>query len=266
MPSSSFAPPDVVRRAVVRIVLVVALLLLAGCRVDVSVGVDAQPNGRGRVEVAATLDEEAVKAIGDLKTRLRTDDLVKAGWTVQVAPPKTDGSVKVTATHPFQDPSDVHALLGDVSGADGPLRDVRLVQRRSFFKTDTRFDGTVDLARGIEAFGDPKLTEALGGQPLGLSAEELQKQLGASVDRVFGLQVAARLPGSVDSNAPTQAGNGAVWAPKLGDKAVLQASATRWNRGNIALVVITVLATLALVFVLARRSVRRRGGRLVSVG
>ena len=46
-----------------------------------------------------------------------------------------------------------------------------------------------------------------------------------TLNKFFSIAVAVRLPGSVSSNAPTAAGNGAIWHPQLGEKAQLSASA-----------------------------------------
>ncbi len=66
--------------------------------------------------------------------------------------------------------------------------------------------------------------------------------------------MAVRLPGSVrSSNAPVQAGNGAQWQPRLGDKATLNATARAWNAGHIALATGAALVLLAALVVLGAR-------------
>ena len=242
----------------VALAIAFASVALGGCNVDVSVGVDARRDGTGEVRVAAVLDADAARTIGDLDERLRTDDLRDAGWTVGEPDERSDGSVELVATHPFDDEQEVAALVTDVAGDPGPLEGFVVRQARDFFRTETTFAGNVDLVRGIESFSDERLAQSLGGSPLGISVDELERRLGASVDRVFGLQVAARLPGALDSNAPTETGNGAVWSPKLGDQLRLEASATQWNVRNIGLLAVAVVSGLAaLGTALARARVRR---------
>ncbi|HEX7166629.1 MAG TPA: hypothetical protein VF230_06590 [Acidimicrobiales bacterium] len=235
-----------------------ALVVLGACKVDVSVGIDAHADGTGDVRVTALLDKRAAEEAGDLRKRLRTDDLEEAGWVVETPERRDDGTVSITVRHPFDSPHEAGEVLAQLSGDDGPLRGFELTQDRSFFRTETTFTGTVDLARGVEAFSDPALQEAFGGQALGVPVDQLERRLGASLDRIFGLQVALRLPGSVESNAPTATSNGAVWAPKLGEQVSLQAEAGRWNLRNIVLLVVCVTATVALVWVVARGRRQRR--------
>ena len=55
-------------------------------------------------------------------------------------------------------------------------------------------------------------TGAGRGADLGIDPSKLQSDAGLIVDRLFEFQVAARLPGKLQSsNAPSQAGNGALW-------------------------------------------------------
>jgi hypothetical protein len=219
----------------------------------VRVGIDAAADGSGDVRATATLDKGAVTSVGDLKTKLALGDLVKAGWRIDGPKAAKDGGATITARHPYRTPADAARLVEDLSGATGPLQQFRVRQHRSFLRTATTLTGTVDLQRGIGSFSDPKLTEALGGQPLGVTDAQLEKRLGDSLQRLFGLEVAVRLPGKVDANAPTVTSNGAVWAPKLGERVTLEATAKRWNVANIASVAVAAAAALALVAILLMR-------------
>ena len=239
------------------------LVVLGACKVDVSVGIDAEADGAGEVQVTAVLDEDAAERVGDLEENLRTADLEKAGWIVERPERRDDGSVVQTIRHAFDDPAEAERVLAELAGdvpesnAAAPLRAFQLEQERGFFRTTTTFSGVVDLARGVEAFSDSELTAAFGGQPLGAPVDQLERQLGATFDRLFGLQVAVRLPGKVESNAPTNADNGAVWAPKLGERVELTAEATRVNTRNVLLLLVAVASTLALLAVLLTRRFQR---------
>lgn len=243
-----------------RLLAATALLVVLGaCKVDVSVGIDTKADGSGEVQVTAVLDEQAADRAGDLEENLRTDDLENAGWIVERPERRDDGSVAQTIRQPFDDPAEAERILAELAGDDpqtnaaAPLREFAIEQERGFFRTTTTFRGVVDLARGVEAFSDAGLAESFGGQPLGAPVEQLERQLGATFDRLFGLQVAVRLPGNVESNAPTTADNGAVWAPKLGERVELTAEATRVNTRNVLLLLVAVVSTLALVAVVLTR-------------
>ncbi|MBI1844559.1 MAG: hypothetical protein HYR89_08145, partial [Actinobacteria bacterium] len=75
----------------------VLALALTACKVDVQVAVDAETNGTGKVEVTATLDEEATASTPNLSSRLRVDDLRATGWTV-VGPTRAGARTVLRAT------------------------------------------------------------------------------------------------------------------------------------------------------------------------
>lgn len=231
----------------------VALVLLAGCRVGVTVGVDAEADGTGRVRALVTLDKDAAARVPDLADQLRTDDLVAAGWELEGPRPTEEGGVEVEATKRFRTAGEAAQVVEELSGPAGPFRDFRLQRTRSFFKTRTALAGTVDLTSGIEAFSDEALQRRLDGSPLGFDPAELERRLGTTLGRIFEFRVVARLPGDTDSNAPTQAGNGAVWRPTLGERVELTATAEQWNARNLGAATISVLAAAGFVLVLYRR-------------
>lgn len=242
---------------------------------DVNVGIQSDADGTGRVRVAATLDRGAVEqlvgqAAGDPDavdpaTRIKVDDLRKAGWTIDGPTETEGGGLDVVATHRFADAAEARALVDDVGGDPGPFRDVRLRQERTFFKTRTEFRGTVDLGRRLGAFTDPELRQALEATdqaPLGITDAQLEQRLGAALDRLFGLHVAVRLPGDLrSSNAPTTTDNGAVWTPSLGETVQLEAASERWNVGNLVALAAALSAAAALVALL----LQRRGRPLLTV-
>lgn len=231
-----------------------ALALLAGCRIETTVGIDAAADGSGRVRVVVALDRDAASQVPDLAEQLRTDDLLAAGWDVE-APRRVDGGgLEVAAAKRFESADELADVVAEVSGEDGPFRAFRLRRARSFLTTKVTLTGTVDLDAGLEAFGDETLRERVGaGPPLGFDPADLERRLGAALDRVFVFRVVARLPGSVDSNAPTETGNGAVWRPKLGETVALAADAEQWNVRTLGGGAVAVGAAGALVAVLLRR-------------
>lgn len=249
------------RKAVLAATATALAIATSACRVDVSVGIDADDRGGGEVRAQARLDGSAVTQLGGPEPgdRIRLDDLRRAGWDIEGPTAQDDGGLEIVATHPFDSPAEAEALLEDLGGGPGPLRSFTVTQRRSFLKTTTEFEGTVDLQAGLGAFTDPDLQEALGATPeapIGVTTEALEQRLGATIERMLGLQVAVRLPGDVASNAPTEAGSGAVWAPPLGEDTVLAATAEQWNVANLAGATTATLSGLALVGLAVTR--RRR--------
>jgi hypothetical protein len=260
-PSLSFAPRDVIRlrRAGAAALVAATAAALSACQVTVRTGINANRDGSGSVAVTAQLDHEAAQAVPDLGQQLQTSDLVKAGWRIDGPKPGPGHGVLVTASKAFANPTQARQVITELSGANGPFHDFHLTRHRSFFTTRTAFQGRVDLTCGLACFGDTGLQQQLGPD-LGLDPARLQKDAGIILDRLFKFEVQVRLPGSLQSsNAPSQAGNGAQWRPRLGDQATLTATARAWNGPQLALlgiVVLLVLAAAALAVVRLRR--RRR--------
>jgi hypothetical protein len=240
---------------------------LSACQATLRVGVDAHPNGSGTVTVTVTLDRDASRSLPDLAQQLRTGDLQKAGWTIVGPRPVANGGEEIQAGKPFRNRAEAIQVLGQLSGGApgngaGPFNGFRIDQNHGLLTTSTTFHGVVDLTCGLRCFGDAQLQQQLGGADLGVDPAKLQQQTGIILDRIFHFEVAVRLPGTLrSSNAPTQAGNGAQWQPKLGDKVELIASSRSWNATRVVLLGLAVLAGFALlVFLVSRvlRSMRRR--------
>ena len=71
------------------LVSLVGALLLAGCRVDVTVDLVIGADGTGDLTVTATADAEVVEQAAGLAEDLRLDDAIAAGWTVEGRPRRT---------------------------------------------------------------------------------------------------------------------------------------------------------------------------------
>ena len=236
-----------------RALLVVALVLLAGaCHVRTDVGIHVNADGSGQVSVAVTLDADAVTHAGDPQSLLKVDDLSKAGWTVTQSR-GTDGSQTFTATKGFANPTEADAVFNELAGS--PFQGFHLTRSRSFAKTTTEFTGTVDFAKGAESFADPELSAALDGKPLGDAVQAIEARIGQKLDDVFQFRIAVRLPGSVTSNAPGQASNGAVWEPKLSQTATvsLEAKGEAFRTSTLVFTAIAIAAFIGLLIVLLIR-------------
>jgi hypothetical protein len=233
-----------------------AFVLCTACKLSIAVGVDVHADGSGVVRATVTLDKEAAERLQRAGGRLEAADLRKAGWKVAGPTAAKDGGASLVATKSFNTPAELPAIIDEVAGPRRPLRDFKLVRERSFAKTRTAFTGVVDLTAGVDAFGDDRLKDQTGAD-IGVDAKELERQAGVALNRFFSVQVAVRLPGSVSGNAPTKAGNGAVWSPQLGERAALSATGSQVDVRRIVLIAIAVTAGGALVVVLLRRRIPR---------
>jgi hypothetical protein len=248
---SSFA-----RRSALAVGAVLAVLTLGACQVSTTVGVDARADGSGVVRATVTLDKDAAGQVPDLRTQLRVDDLRSAGWRVEGPTPTKDGGAVLSASKGFASPAEATTVVEQLSGPTGPFRAFTLRRSRSFAKTRVSFRGHVDLSKGLAAFSDSELRTRLGSD-LGFDPEALQGRLGRSLARIFPVTVAVRLPGSVESNAPLRAGNGARWSPTFGESVALTATSEQWNTRNLAAAGLAVLAGLALLALLAAPALPR---------
>jgi hypothetical protein len=216
------------------------LLALSGCRATVTAGLDVDSEGKGTVRAALTLDDDAVRMFGDLAGELRVDDLRQAGWEVEGPRKEDDGLTWVRASRAFSGAEEANTFLAQLSGPEGPFRDLRLTRSRSLLRSTTRLTGVVDLAAGLAAFADSDLAARVG-DTLPLDVDRLRQELGPDADQELQVAFEARLPGDVRANAPTE-GDRAVWRPALGQQLRIEASSDA-----VALVpLVPVLAALLL--------------------
>ncbi|MEC9000906.1 MAG: HAD-IA family hydrolase [Actinomycetota bacterium] len=197
---------------------------LAACRVDATVTVDVADDGTGTVAVDVVADAAAVDALGSLDERVRTDDLLAAGWQIDGPTTEDTGVGRVTATKAFDHPDRLPVVLAEVLGPTA-VSDVRLDRRREFAKTTWRLSGTIDLSGGLDLLADDDLAVALDGLPFARSDSELAELAGCpdgSCDpaRSFSLTMVVAMPAdgegipSVDPEDPPAEGR---WVVVLGD-------------------------------------------------
>ena len=248
------------RRARTALLVAVVVVVLAGCQLRTDVNLTVEADGSGAVEVAVGLDDDGVDENPGLLDALEFGDLADTGWEVTGPEREADGFTRVRVRHAFARPEEVAGLLDQVAGEDGPFRDFAVVREDAFAETRYRFEGVVDFGSGVDSLvDDPELAEALDADPIDL----IEERIGSAVDQVLRFQVAVRLPGDVDSNAPTQASNGAVWRPSVLERDVIELRATSTIRrsGRLVWLGIAVVAGLALVLFLAVRLVLWRRSR-----
>ena len=179
---------------------------------------DAAPDGSGTVRAAVGFDDEALAQVGDPATELRLDDLRQAGWTVVGPRKEKDGLTWVRAAKHFATPDEAGRVAAELSGPDGPFRDIRLHRSRSFLRTRTTLTGVVDLTNGLAGLSDPDVQAKVGDTGLGLDLDALRRRFGPSADDAVRVRFDARLPAHSQS-----------WAPKLGQQVRIDARAEAWN-------------------------------------
>jgi hypothetical protein len=241
------------------------MVLASGCQVATTVSVSEPSPGRGSVTVAVALDRAALAALGGLdalRSELSVSDLESAGWAVTGPTGRIDGSAAVSASHPFTNPSQVGGLMAQIAGA-GVFR-VTLVSHRSFWHTDYRLAGAVDLRCGVNCFGDTGLQSATGN-PLGFDPGALAFAEHQTAESALTFDLGGVLPGRVVSTNGRRGPNGSQsWAPQLGQVVTLSATSQTLNEGSVVLT--SVAGGVALVILLGGTAViligwRRRRSR-----
>lgn len=149
-----------------RVLLVlVAALALAACKVDTTVDVVVQPDGSGSITLTAVADAEVVSKAPGLAEDLRFDDVEAAGWTVEGPTATDDGGLQVVVSHPFATVQEATALLQSLNGPDGPLHDVVIGRTVTDDDITTTLSGSIRVSNGLDAFADPDVLAAIGGSP-----------------------------------------------------------------------------------------------------
>lgn len=232
----------------------IVVLALGACRADLSVEVDASAGGGGQVRAVVSLDAEAAALVPDLAQQLRVDDLEAAGWVVDGPAPAADGGVTLGVAKRFSSPAGAARAVEELSGAGGPFSSLRLTRTHGLWKTRTSLVGTVDLSAGLGAFGDAALAETLGAPDLGLDPAAIERELGVPLAEALRVEFVGRLPGTTTSNAPSSRGDAGVWPVDLGSTVDVSASSEAWNLMRLGFAGVAVLAFLALLVLVVRRS------------
>jgi hypothetical protein len=232
------------------------MVLAAACKVDTTVTVTMHDDGSGVVAVTAALDPDAVKAAesggGKLEDRVRLGDLATHGWTVQPWARAADGSASITFSKPFTSPAQATAIVQELNGTAGPLRDTTVTRDPGTFSTSYETKGTLDLKdlqTGMTS--DKDVVGSLLAQSVDAGA--VDQSLLADLRDSFGLTVKVELPGgtTVVKGVP-------------GRSTAVDASTSVLDTTKVILVTVAVvLVVLAAVVLLwpGRRRHRRSQGR-----
>jgi hypothetical protein len=223
-------------------VLLVALVaLLSGCKIDTSVTVDMRDDGSGVVNVRATLDAQAVAEAevggGKLEDRIRLGDLADAGWTVSPWARSGSGSAQI----------EVGGIIAEVSGPNGPVKDVTATRDHGTASTSYSVTGAVDLAAiGTGVAADQELVNSLTNAQVDVNA--IDQSLLAELKESVGVSVVVKLPDGSNTTI-----NGVA-----GQSVPIDVSTSIVNTRRIGLLVLAVvLVVLAIVVLLIGRRRRR---------
>jgi hypothetical protein len=169
------------------------VVLAAGCRVQLSTNVEVDYAGRGTVTQAIGFDEAALARVGDLDQALAADDLRSAGW--EVDPASEEGEFTwVRVHHAFATPAEGTALLAQLSGPDGPFRDLLIATNDGLLSRNVLVTGQIDTTAGLAMFGDAQLAAALGGDASGGLLAKIEADEGRPPAEMVGLALTVVLP------------------------------------------------------------------------
>jgi hypothetical protein len=177
--------------------LLVAVVLLAGCKVDARVDVTLNADGSGVVLAKITLDAEAVQRLttgGPLATAVPLDDLRNAGWHVSDWKTAKSGAASLTLSRAFVNQDGLTRRLEDLTGPHGALRDARITRTRGWFRASDKLAITVDLrdvSAGVKS--DSELAKRL--EAAGLDVNTLDAKLDSELSSALRLNVRVRAPG-----------------------------------------------------------------------
>lgn len=242
-------------------VIVAALLVATGCRVDVTVDLVVRPDGTGEVAVTATADADVVDAAPGLADDLRFDDVTAAGWVVDGPTATADGGLTVTLRHGASSAEEATNLLRSLGP---PFADVRVDRTSDGDTTSTALSGRLVLDGGFDAFADSDLLAAVGGTPF---ADDLAAAGSTPADSMS-VVLRATLPGAIETTGRATDGTVTWSAPLDGSSADLATSAEQrpapaWASILSVTALILLIAWVALIVAVAVVVVRsrRRGSR-----
>ena len=226
-----------------RFALALSLAVCAGaasaCQTAIDVTVQSEADGRGVVEVRATLDNEAAAATKAMGMTFRSDDLRAAGWIVDAPRESRGGELTYRVSRSVENADEATAALISL----GPPFSSFVVERdHALIRTTYRVRGTVDLRSGLETFGDDILRQRLGStSAIGLDTQELERQLGGPAAKGVAFTVHADVPGA----APR------LWATPLGTVTTIALAGTIVHLDTIVPLAIALVAAILCILLLA---------------
>lgn len=229
------------------------VVLLCACRVDGDVTVSVREDGSGVVSARVRLDAAAVTAVesggSKLEAAVRLGDLTAAGWRSS-GWKRRGGGAGLTVSKGFARAEDAGAVVAELNGADGPLREVRVTRTTSTFRTEWSFAGIGDretLKTGIAS--DADLLARLTADRVDVAA--LDQRLLVDTQAALRLRVIADLPTASPDVFPVPPGK----------TAVMHTSSSATATGRLAMLVGGVLLGVFAVVILVAGELRSRRRR-----
>ena len=170
------------------VLLALVVVVAAGCRVQIETKIDIGLDGKGTITQGIGFDDAALKRVGDPAQALRADDLMEAGWEVD-ATSKEGDLTWIRVHHSFATPEQGIALLAQLSGPDGPYRDMLIKRSDSLLSTSVKVAGQIDTTAGLKMFGDQQLATTLGGDASGGLLAKIEAEEKAPPASMVGLDL-----------------------------------------------------------------------------
>ncbi|MDQ1422797.1 MAG: hypothetical protein QOD72_295 [Acidimicrobiaceae bacterium] len=205
------------------------VLLLSGCRLTANVTVTMNADGSGVVSVDLVADADLLAKAPSAVSDLRLDDARQAGWEVTGPAPTADGGSSMRLAKPFHTAAEAEAVVAELNGPQGPLRDMRFARSVSFARVDITVSGTVQWDGGLAAFSDAALANVLGRPPL----EQEVAASGVAAEDALAMTVTLKLPGKVSGNGRNADDGAVTWSPVLraGGRTEIEAHSSVIDRG-----------------------------------
>ena len=234
--------------------LLVSVVLLAGCKVTARVDVTLRADGSGTVAARVALDADAVRRLtthAPLARAVPLADVRAAGWTVSPWQRGTGGGAAITLMHGFVGQADLARRLEDLVGPTGVLKDPQIERMRGWLGSPDAIAVTVDLrhlSTGIRS--DAALAKQLTAA--GLDVNTLDAQLHQQLAGALHVTVIVHAPGGQSKTVNLSAGG----------HARATATTTRTYARRVELLaagaLLLVLALLVMAASIAAKSRRRR--------
>jgi hypothetical protein len=193
---------------------------------------------------------EAEQDGGKLEDRVRLHDLRAAGWTVSPWVRSDAGTAQIELSKPFSSPDQVAGIITEISGANGPLRDVRATRESGAASTNYDVTGAIDLAAiGTGIAADPGLVAALTNQQVDVNV--IDQSLLTELRNAVSVSVVVNFP---DGSSTTVNG-------LAGQRVPIDVSTSILNTRRLALLgLAAVLVVLGIVALMVGRRRRRSRG------
>lgn len=137
----------------------------------------------------------------------------------------------MTAVRDVDSPAQLERAIEDLSGPQGPFSGLAFSRRQTFARTTVEVTGSVNLTRGMAAFGDDEL-QALTGSVTGVDLEP----------DALALSLEVELPGRQQE-----------WSLPVGEVTPVEVQSTDVNALGLTGVGVAVAAALVLVWAGVRR-------------